>query len=239
MLRDSIATIADLIDETELRITENGIEMIASDRAVVAVVNFILSKNSFKTYNYDKETKIGINLLSLLQILRRAGTNDSLSIKLLENKLELVISGDSKRRFVLPLIDISKEELPPLDKLEFSATFHVNAEIFNSGIEDAELITDSIVLSMINNQLVMKAESDSSSTQLELPSGTDDLKVIKVNEPVRSRYSIDYLKKILKARKFVSHAVIDLATDYPMRINFEVPDKMQLGFVLAPRVEEG
>ncbi len=239
LLRDSIATIADLIDETELRITENGIEMIASDRAVVAVVNFILSKNSFKTYNYDKETKIGINLLSLLQILRRAGTNDSLSIKLLENKLELVISGDSKRRFVLPLIDISKEELPPLDKLEFSATFHVNAEIFNSGIEDAELITDSIVLSMINNQLVMKAESDSSSTQLELPSGTDDLKVIKVNEPVRSRYSIDYLKKILKARKFVSHAVIDLATDYPMRINFEVPDKMQLGFVLAPRVEEG
>jgi len=239
LLRDSIATIADLIDETELHITENGIEMIASDRAVVAVVNFTLSKNSFKTYNYDKEAKIGINLLSLLQILRRAGTNDSLSIKLLDNKLELIISGDSKRRFVLPLIDISKEELPPLDKLEFSATFHVNAEIFNSGIEDAELITDSIVLSMINNQLVMKAESDSSSTQLELPSGTDELKVIKVNEPVRSRYSIDYLKKIMKARKFVSHAVIDLSTDYPMRINFEVPDKMQLGFVLAPRVEEG
>jgi proliferating cell nuclear antigen len=239
LLRDSIATISELIDETELHITENGIEMIASDRAVVAVVNFSMSKNAFKTYNYDKETKIGINLLNLLQVLRRAGPNDSLSIKLLYNKLELVISGDSKRRFVLPLIDISKEELPPLDKLEFSASFHVDAEIFNSGIEDAELITDSIVLSMMKDHLIMKADSDSSSTQLELPSGTEELKVIRVNEPVRSRYSIDYLKKILKARKFVSHAVIDLATDYPMRINFHIPDKMQLGFVLAPRVEEG
>ena len=38
LLRDSIATIAELIDETELNIREFGIQMIASDRAVVVVV---------------------------------------------------------------------------------------------------------------------------------------------------------------------------------------------------------
>jgi len=239
LLRDSIATISELIDETELHIKESGIEMIASDRAVVAVVKFELSKNAFKQYRYDNETKMGLNLINFLQILRRAGANDKLNLKLLDNKLEVVINGESTRRFVLPLIDISKEEMPPLDKLEFPASFQINAEILNSGIEDAELITDSIVLSMNNDQLMMKAESDSSSTQLEMPSGTNSLKIIKIGDPVRSRYSIDYLKKILKTRKIVPQANIDLATDYPMRISFEIPEKMNLNFVLAPRVEEG
>ncbi len=57
LLRDSLGTIAELIDETELIIKEKGIEMVSSDRAVVAVVDFVLSRNAFKEYNFDEERK--------------------------------------------------------------------------------------------------------------------------------------------------------------------------------------
>ena len=238
LLRDSIATIAELIDETELHITNDGIKMIAADRAVVAVVDFFLSKDAFDEYKYEKDYRIGINLLSLLQILRRAGINDSLNMKLLDDRLELVLKGESTRRFTLPLINISKEETPPLDKLEFPTSMKINSEILNSGIEDAELITDSIVFSISKEQFSMKAESDSSSTQLELIPGSE-LNLLQINEPVRARYSLDYLKKILKARKLAEETKLALATDYPMRIHFDVEGKMQLCFILAPRVEEG
>ena len=238
LLRDSIATISELIDETELHITKDGIKMIAADRAVVAVIEFFLSKDAFDEYNHDKDSKIGINLLSFLQILRRAGINDSLNMKLLDDRLELVLRGESTRRFTLPLIDISKEETPPLNKLEFPTYMRINSEILNSGIEDAELITDSIVFTVSKDQFIMKAESDSSSTQLELIPGSE-LNITQINEPVRARYSLDYLKKILKARKLAEEATMALASDYPMRIQFEVEGKMQLSFILAPRVEEG
>lgn len=238
LLRDSLAAISELIDETELFIKEKGIEMVSSDRAVVAVIDFVLSRNAFKEYSFDEERKIGINLVNLMQILRRASADDTMLIKLDGNKLHLIIESGSgmTRSFVLPLIDVSKEETPDLGKLEagFSASLVVDADVLNSGIEDAELITDSIVFTVRKDQLTMKAESDSSSAQLELAS----FKVININEPVRARYSLDYLKKILKARKLAEEASISMATDYPMKIQFEVPNKARLSFILAPRVEE-
>lgn len=238
LLRDSIATVAELIDETELHIKEYGIQMIASDRAVVVVVDFYLARDVFKEYKYAEDVRIGINLQNLLQILRRAGEGDSLTIKLADGKLDLTLKGASTRKFVLPLIDISREETPPIDKLDFSSSLIVSSEILSSGIDDAELITDSVIFTVRKDQLTMKGESDSSFTQLDLMKGDGSLRIININEPVRARYSLDYLKKIIKAKKLSPEAKISMANDYPMKIQFEVPGKMQLGFILAPRVEE-
>lgn len=241
LFRESISTIAELIDEAELFVGNEGIEMIAADRAVVAVINFALSKNAFKEYKCEQERRIGINLTNLLQILRRAQPGDTLKIKLDGNKLNLVLEGESTRRFTLPLIDVSKEETPEISKLEagFSSAFTVNSEVLNNGIEDAELITDSVIFTIRRDMLSMSAESDASSAQLELPSGGEAFKVHEINEPVRARYSIDYLKKIFKARKLAPQAKMAMSTDYPMKVQFEVPTKCRLAFILAPRVEEG
>ena len=155
-----------------------------------------------------------------------------------DNKLRITFEGESTRHFVLPLIDTSRNETPPLEKLEFSTHLRMNTDILSSGIEDAELITDSVVFTVRKDMLMMKSESDSSLTQLQLPTGTESLKIVDIGEPVRARYSLDYLKKIIKARKLAKDANIAIGTDYPMKIEFDVPGKMRLGFVLAPRVEE-
>ena len=238
LLRDSLATISELLDETELHIKEKGIEMISADRAVVVVVDFMLSRNAFKEYNHQSDMKIGVNLISLLSVLRRARPQDKLRIKVEDNKLFLTLESDSTRSFVLPLIGVSREESPPVDKLDFSASIKINSDVLGSGIEDAELIADSVVFTVRKDAFVMKSESDSSSTQLMLPTGTEGLNIINVNEPVRARYSVDYLKKIIKAKKVAEMASVHMSTDYPMRISFDVPGKITLGFILAPRIEE-
>jgi proliferating cell nuclear antigen len=237
-LRDSIATISEFIDEAELQIKEKGLEMVAADRAVVVVVDFALYRNAFDEYSLDTDRKVGINIQNLLQILRRATPDDSMAMRLEDNKLHVTFEGESTRHFVIPLIDISKDEPPPLDKLQFSAFFRMNSDILGNGIEDAELVTDSVIFTVRKDMLLMKAESDSSMMQLELPSGSEVLRITDISEPVRARYSLDYLKKISKAKKLSPEAEMAMATDYPMRLEFNIPDKMRLGFILAPRVEE-
>ncbi len=240
LLRESIAAISEFIDEAEMHIKIEGIELVSSDRAVVAVVDFILKNSAFAEYKHLGDSKMGINLVSFLQILRRSRADDILRMKLEDNKLLLVLEGSSTRSFSLPLIDVTKEEAPDLKKLEagFSAKFIVNSDILNAGIEDAELIADSIVFTVRKDQLMMKAESDASSAQMELPSGTESLKIIDMEAPVRARYSLDYMKKIFKARKLADNASISIATDYPIKVQFEVPQKARLAFILAPRVED-
>lgn len=240
LLRDSIAAISELIDEAEFEIKDSGISIKASDRAVVSLVDFFLSRNVFESYNRDKDAKIGLNLSTFLQILRRASPEDKVRFRLEGNKLIVTIKGEFTRMFTIPLIDVSREEAPDMNKLEsgFSSTIIVNSEILNSGLEDAELITDSVVLTARSDQFSVKAESDSSSTHLEILNDSKLLKVEEVSEPVRARYSLDYLKKMLKARKLSENAKLFMSTDYPLKLQFEVPDKLRLSFILAPRVEE-
>ena len=239
LLRDSIDTISELIDEAEIDVKENGIEIKSSDRAVVVVVNFFLSKNLFSSYN-SKETKIGLNLSNFLQILKRVKTEEKISFSLQENKLILMIKGEYIRKFTIPLIEISKEDAPDLKKLEagFSSSLEINSDVLNKGIEDADLVTDSIILTLRKDMFSLKAENDQSSSNLEIQNNTKSLKIENVNEPIRARYSLDYLKKIIKARKLADTIKISMATDYPMKINFEQHDKLNLSFILAPRVEE-
>ena len=238
LFKDSFEAISELIDEAELSITKDGINIVASDRAVVSVINFSMNKDAFDNYQFENDLKLGLNLTNLMQILRRS-KDEKMIMSVEENKISLSFHGNSKRQFILPIIDISKEEAPDLIKLEsgFTTNFSINSEMLSNGVEDAELIGDSVVFTIRKDMLILNSENDSSSTKLELQP-SDSLVLEKVGEPVRARYSIDYLKKMLKARKLSETAKISLSSEYPMKVSFDVPNKLDLSFILAPRVEE-
>ncbi len=238
LIRESMSSIAELIDETELVITQEGLRMIASDRAVVAVVDFFLSRDAFGEYECDKDQRIGINLINFLRILRRALPNDVMKLKVTENKLHIQLISDSTRTFVLPIIDVSKQELPPIDKLDFTTHFEINNEILSSGVEDADLVTDSIVLNVRSDRVSVLAESDNAKSELELTPGNPGLKDLEAPNVTRARYSLDYLKKMIKAKKLSESSKVSFSTDYPMRLTMDVPGRSKLTFILAPRVEE-
>lgn len=235
LFREAMAAITELIDEAELRVGADGIRLTAADRAVVTVVDFWLSANAFTEYKHQTDLRLGLNLLSLLRTLRRAGPGDTFSMVSNGKLLEIKLVGDSLRTFVLPVVDVSKEELPNIDKLAFSSSFEIPTETFGSGIEDADLVADSVVLNLRNDRFLMRAEADNSVFELALPA--ENLKSLVVDQASRARYSLDYLKKIMKAKRFAQHVRIDFSTDYPARITFDIPNKARLIFVLAPRVD--
>jgi proliferating cell nuclear antigen PCNA len=239
LLTDSISTIAELIDEGIFKLTKDGISLVAADRAMVAVVDFFMSSAAFEKYELDKEQNIGLNISNLLSVLKRAGGGDKVTISLQDNKLEVIIEGKSKRRFVIPLLDIAPEEVPPVDQLEFTTHVRLRPDVLHSGIQDAEIVSDSVVFETSPNSFVMHAEGDISSAELELKSGDEPLLEIKASGSVKARYPLDYLKKMIKAAKLSDEVEIKYAQDYPMRLEFKTEDKkVSLSFVLAPRVSE-
>jgi proliferating cell nuclear antigen PCNA len=239
ILTDSISTVAELIDEGIFKLTKEGISLVAADRAMVAVVDFFMSSDAFEKYELDKEQSIGINIINLLSVLKRAGSGDKVTVALQDNKLEVLIEGKSKRRFVIPLLDIAPEEVPPVDQLEFTSQVSLKPDVLQSGVEDAEIVSDSVVVETSPNSFLMRAEGDISRTELELKSGDEPLLEVKASGSVRARYPLDYLKKMMKAAKLSDVVRIKYAQDYPMKMEFETSDKkVSLSFVLAPRVSE-
>ncbi len=238
LLRDSISTIAELIDEGVFRITEKDLSMVAADRAMVAVVDFRIMANAFDKFETDKEYSIGLNIGNLLSVLKRAGSGDRVTLTLQDAKLEIVMENSSRRRFVIPLLDISQEEVPPIDQLVFTAKAAIKPDIMESGIADAEVVADAILFEGGVDKFCMRAEGDVSSTQLELEKGNEALKDLRADADVKARYPLDYLKKMIKAAKIADVVSIEWGKDYPMRLGFKAEDKASLTIILAPRVVE-
>jgi proliferating cell nuclear antigen len=239
LLKDSIDTIAGLIDEGVLRFKPEGIELTAADRAMVAVVDFKLGSNAFESYSCDKPATAGLNLLNFLTILKRAGPMDRLTLKLGdgEGRLEMTLVGESTRRFAVPLLELNADEVPNVAGFEFTANAEVSTDVFSAGVEDAGVIADSVIIELDPLSLKMWAEGDSSRTELKLEKGSVALSTVNAQQAVKARYPLDYLKKMLKAGKLSDKASLKLSNDYPLRLDFS-SDKVKLGFVLAPRVSE-
>lgn len=237
VLRDSIDTISQIIDEGIIRLKPEGIQLTAADRAMVAVVDFKLSKDAFKSYECDKETSIGMNMNNFLAMLKRADGKVTLSLDESENKLVLTVEGDSLRNLSIPLIDISQEEIPPITQLNFSTIAELKGNVLEEGIVDADMVADSIVIEATDSFLKMKAEGNNSRTELKVDKNSGAVTKIDTKDAVRARYPLDYLKKFIKAIRLVDNVRIQLGNDYPMKLEAE-GNKVYLALILAPRVSE-
>jgi proliferating cell nuclear antigen PCNA len=238
LMRDAVATISEIIDEGIFKITKKGISFIASDRAMVAVVDFFISASAFEKYEVDVEQSMGLNILTFLSVIKRAGSKDKITFELKGAKLNVLIEGASKRRFVVPLLNISDEEIPPVDQLTFKTKAHMKSDVLKNGVDDAEIIGDSVILQTTPSMFGMIAEGDVSKAELELEKGDDALLKIQATTGVKSRYSLEYLKKMVKAAKLSDSVTIEQGTDYPLRMGFASGDKARISFILAPRVQD-
>jgi proliferating cell nuclear antigen len=238
LLTDSVSSIAELIDEGIFKITKDGFSLLAADRAMVAVVDYKLPASAFEKFEVEGENSIGVNIGNFLSILKRASSGDKLTFNLKENKLEILLEGSSRRRFTLPILDLSQEEVPQIDQLEFVTKVELKPSIFQSGIDDAEVVADSVMIEATKTSFGMRAEGDISSAQLELEKGNEALIDLKSETDIKARYPLDYLKKMVKASKIAQTVSLEWGQDYPMKLTFKSPENVSLTFVVAPRVSE-
>ncbi|MBU0898805.1 MAG: DNA polymerase sliding clamp [Nanoarchaeota archaeon] len=238
VLKSSIPILAEIVDEAVFKFNQNGISVLTPDRTMVAVIDYQLLSSAFDKFEIQEEQSIGLNLANLVSVIKRIGSKDRLTIEFSGgNKLKFIVEGRGKRVFEIPVLNITSEK-PPVDQLKFVGKIELDSDIIEEGISDADVIGDSVIFEAGPDNFKLSARSDVSSTQLEMKKGEPGLHVLEVEQAIRSRYPLDYLKKMIKASKMSKQTTLEFGTDFPLRINFKALDKMKLSFILAPRVEE-
>lgn len=235
-LKDSIAVISELVNEARLKITPDGLELVAMDPANVAMVIFKLLPSCFSEYDVKNTIEIGINLNNLKQILRRAKPNDKLTLELLpDQKLQITLKSSSTRTFNLAILELEDKE-QKIPELEFSVSIKMSSSALSESIEDVGIVAESVTFEAEPNKFTVKAEGDLSKAQVEIPSD-EGTNISVQGDKFRSKYSIEYLKKIMNGGKLSDTVEILFNQDYPLRVDYKVVDKVLLSFILAPRVE--
>jgi proliferating cell nuclear antigen len=226
---DVISIISELVTDAKLRFNDEGLSIIAVDPATVALVSFKLPKNAFSDYVAGNEV-LGVNLDNLKAILRRSKNSSSLVMENTEGTLNIGIVDRIKRNFSLALIEVEGEDRK-MPALEFLSQIQINPGDFCDAIEDCLIVSDSCTFIAEPEKFIVEA-SGLNSAKAEFSS--DEIKIISGKS--KSKYSLDYLQKFMKASKLADKIFINFSTDHPLKLEFKT-DNFSLSFVLAPRVE--
>ena len=239
LLGDAIGIVSEIVSEVRIKLLEDGMSIIAVDPANVALVIFKLPKESFSQYDAGNETW-GVNLDDLKKILKRAGMNSSVVLEEEAGKLKISIFDKIKRTFSLSLIEVSSED-KDIPELNFGARVEMSAEGFAQAVEDANVVADSCTLRLGDGKFFVEGSGNLNSAMAEFTpldkdqtgQAGEDLEIFGAG---KSKYSLEYLMKFIKAGKISSRVVVNFSDDYPLRLDFP-GERMGIGFVLAPRVE--
>ncbi|MDD5133703.1 MAG: proliferating cell nuclear antigen (pcna) [Candidatus Nanoarchaeia archaeon] len=232
-LREPINIISELVNEVKFKLHKDRIELIAMDPANVAMVVLNILSPSFSEYTVNGE-EIAVNLDNLKNILKRAKPSDSVILELKDNKLQIDFKGESNRSFTLALIDLhtQTQKVPELD---FDAKIKTNTLIFNEAIEDMSVVSDSVNFIIKDNNFIMNTEGNFSNAHSEMQNNKETSVDAKESN-IKSKYSLEYLKKIAKGSKLSNDVFIQFSKDYPLKVDYTIKDKVSLSFLLAPRV---
>ncbi len=236
-LKESVSIISDLVNEARFKVTKEGIELVAMDPANVAMVIFKLLSSIFTEYNIKQDVEIAINLGNLKQILRRTSSSDMLTLEFgEENKLRIQLKGNNTRTFNLPIIELEDKE-QKIPDLKFPVSIKMPSKVLNEVIEDADIVAESVSFEAEPKKLNILAEGDLSQAKIEIKESDSNKIEVEGSGKVKSKYSIEYLKKMIGASKLSDNVAIRFNKDYPLRLDYTTVDKVSLSFILAPRVE--
>jgi len=231
LFSEIISIISDLVLEVRLKVSKEGLKIIAIDPANVAMISFKLPNTAFSELEIDNNEVLGINLENLKAVLRRVHPGSVLIMTRQENELKLQIKDRVTKEFNLALIDVEGEE-KEVPNLEFTSKIEMSSTDFSEAIEDCGVVADSCSFISGANKFIIQAKGSLNSFKSEFSS--DELNIVA--EEANSKYSLEYLQKMVKATKLTDKVKINFSNDYPLRLDFITPF-VELSFVLAPRVE--
>jgi len=232
-LKEPVMIISELVNEVVIKADSDKLEIIAMDPANVAMVIFRLLSSAFVEYDVEGEEEIAVNLDNLKQILRRAKSSDTVVLETSESKLKILLKGEADRMFNMSLINLEEKDRKIPD-LNFSAIIEMPSTIFDEAIEDMSVVADVVSLVSEKDKFSVEARGTLSNANT-LFSNEDYIKVNSGDGVTKARYSLEYLRKIIKGSKLSDRMILSFSSDYPLKVEYKVLDKLSLATILAPR----
>ncbi|WP_455283125.1 proliferating cell nuclear antigen (pcna) [[Eubacterium] cellulosolvens] len=237
--KNLLTAISTLIEEADFNTSEEGLKLRSMDPSHVAMVDFEWSKEAFEEYICDKPTNIRVNITTMLKLLRRSKSEESLEISYDEEskKVDLTLRGKILKKFTMPTLESVEEEVPT-PKLSFNARVKLMSETLKEIVEDSETVSDNISFKAKEDKLFVKASSELSNVGMELSKTDGALLELDIKENSDATFNLNYFGEMVKAGSATSEvATIEFSTNMPIRLEFEMSQQGKLMYYLAPRIE--
>ncbi len=245
-LKEVLAVIKAADTEAVFKFRKDGISVLVIDPDHVMMASMEIPKNSLIEYWYDTEAdkvRVGLDVERLMKLMPY-NKDDAidLHIETYNNAArgKLTVDNGSIKAAVDTLdVESIKDLREPLISTDDYAV--LPAKKFRDVLRTAALITDHVKIEFDRETVTVRTESDDGSAETVF--SRDEMKELKVTNPGKAVYPLDYLINIMKTVK-TDEIKISLKQDYPIKIeSYLMPSRggeknIYVKYLLAPRMEE-
>ncbi|KAI4206199.1 MAG: hypothetical protein LQ346_001260 [Caloplaca aetnensis] len=205
------------------------------DNSHVALVSMMLKAESFSPFRCDRNIALGINLSSLMKVLRCAQNEDILTLKAddapdVVNLVFETSESDRLSEYDIKLMDIDQEHLG-IPETEYAATISMPSAEFQR-IFAIEATKEGVKFSCTGD-IGNGAVTLRSYTNVENPEKNIE---ISLSEPVALTFSLKYLVNFCKASGLSGTVKLCLSNEVPLLVEYTLASNSYLRFYLAPKV---
>ncbi len=242
VVRGIFEAVSSIITQVNLKVTPEGLSMTAMDLSHICLVSLNLKKEDLDEFETDQEYSLGINLIDLVKIIKRSGSDDEISFIHNPADKKLVIemkpeSAKKSRRFTMALMDLDDEEinLEGLEAMEFDNKTTLNVDFLDEAIKDAEIYAETLEV-RVEDKLIFSCSGNIGDMEYVLEK--DELDSADFAETSKGIFALSFLKNVLKIASVSKQIRMQLRTEAPLKMEFDILNNSRILYFLAPRVEE-
>ncbi len=236
--RYTISAMSKFIDTALLVLNNDHLSVKGIDPSKTALLEFIIQRPSFETYNVDGEEKLQLNLDEVSKVMRSTERDDKITIESDESSIKFTFEKKGvSRTFRLPLQMEESQEIPELG-LELGNTFRMSGEVLYEAISGLEGVGEVLWLRGDEGKLSLKSESDLSEAEIILSLDKGVLEGVEVKNPGFSvSYGMEYFTYVKQPIKISDTATIKADSDMPVELELNFIEGAKLNYYVAPRAE--
>ncbi|KAK9511553.1 hypothetical protein O3M35_000187 [Rhynocoris fuscipes] len=247
MLKKVLEAIKELLNEATFDCSDAGIQLQAMDNSHVSLVSLNLRSDGFDKYRCDRNISMGINLASMLKIMKCAGNDDVLTIKAQDNADNVMFMFESQNQekvsdYDMKLINLDQEHLG-IPETDYSCIIKLPSQEFARICRDLSQFGESVIISCTKEGVKFSAAGDVGAANIKLAQTAnvdkeEEAVTIEMQEPVTLTFACRYLNSFTKATPLSPQVQLSMSADVPLVVEYKIGDFGHIRYYLAPKIEE-
>ena len=238
--RTLMAALKDILLETNIIFTKEGIKIINMDKSHTILVHLSLEAQNFELYECKMDKIIiGVNMFHLFKLINSIDNDDTLTIYIEEADYTDGIvqylglkfeNGTIKQHKIqkLRLIEPDNDELAVPD-VKFSSVLNLPSADFQKIIRDLSCISDKIEIKSIATaegvELIFKCTGGFAQAEIRRTESDGNMEFIKkqeISKIIQGEFSLKNLSYFIKCTNLCSQIEIYLENNLPLVVKYNV-----------------
>ena len=241
-----MAALKDILLETNIIFTKQGIKIINMDKTHTILVHLFLKAENFEVFECKEEKIIvGVNILHLFKLITTIDNDDTLTIYIenddynegIVTELGLKFeNGNIKQSKIqkLKLIEPEQDELEIPD-VKFSSVINMPSNDFQKIIRDLAAISEKIEIKSVEDELIFKCCGQFAKAEIRRSENNANMQILNKqhNKIIQGEYSLKNLLYFIKCTNLCNQIEIYLENNRPLIVKYNVASLGEIKLCLS------